>query len=200
MPETEAAVCYLLKKAAPHKVSKTALIKFCYFADLEHTRRFGTSITDVQWKRDSYGAVAYDIPNVARTIPGVDVFDYTTYTNAHGTDFCAGPEMENLERDLTAHAKAVLDAVYEKYRYWQAKTMGDATKKTAPWIAAEEADQVDLDLSVVAPAPADRFAYMAEVLKSVDLSVQGTPEEIAEFENEVDDYMLPFRLEACGDA
>ena len=91
MSKTEAAICYLLGKTSPRPIGKTALIKLCYLSDLESTRRSGTPITEQLYEQDSYGAVAYDIPNTARTLLGVLVDDYATHTGQHGTSFCAGP-------------------------------------------------------------------------------------------------------------
>lgn len=196
MSKTEAVICALLRKATPHKLSKTALIKLCYFIDLEHTRRFGSQITAVEWRQDEFGAVAYDIPNTARTIPGVDVFDYTTHSGKHGTDFCAGEGLGEYESQLGINERAVIDDIYGRFGQWGAVRLGNASKETEPWLAAERASVKELNLSVVAPQAENRFAHFARVLEEVDLSTRGTPEEIAELEDETERFMTPFRLEA----
>jgi len=198
MPKTEAVICFLLKKAAPQSLGKTALIKLCYFADLENTRRFGASITESAWERDEYGAVAYEIPNTAREIAGVDVTDHPTHTGKHGTDFCAGERLSDHEWDLSINERAVLDYIWAKYGRRSSVSLGAESKKTQPWIAAEKAGTKELDLSVVAPEPESRFAHFARVLEGVDLSVRGTPEEIAALEDETERFMAPFRLEALS--
>jgi uncharacterized phage-associated protein len=199
MPKTEAAICYLLRMAAPGKLSKTALIKLCYFADLENTRRSGEPITESSWQRDEFGAVEYAIPNAARDIRGVDVFDYTTHTGNHGTDFCVSDDLHDIEAELSMNEKAVLGYVWASYGGWTAVRLGAESKKTKPWIVAEKTGVSDLDLSVASPGPEGRFAHFAQVLESVDMSVRGTPEQIVALEDETDCFMVPFRLEALVD-
>ncbi|MDY0341400.1 MAG: Panacea domain-containing protein [Coriobacteriia bacterium] len=198
MPKTEAVVCYLLKKAEPGKLSKTALLKLAYFADLESTRRFGRQLTDAAWHRDDFGAVAYEILNAARRVPGVQVYDYTTYTGAHGTDFCASGELGELDVELNPNERAILDEIFSTLGGLMAKTLGAMTKKSEPWLAAVEQDVAELDLSVVAPGPGDRFAHFAKVLETVDMSVRGTPEALAALDDDTERFMSPFRLEAIG--
>jgi len=195
--KTEATICYLLAKRAPRKLSKSALLKLCYFADLENVRRHGKPITDGQWRRDDYGAVAYEIPNAARLIAEVEVHDYTTYTGMHGTDFWLA-EVKDCGLGLTMNERVVLNDVWEQFGTRSAKDLGAETKKTEPWVAAVRAGVQELDLSVAAPAPGNQFAYFAHVLEGVDLSVRGTPEEITALKDETDRFMTPFRLEACG--
>ena len=194
MAKTEAAICYLLAKASPNPISKTSLIKLCYFADLESVRRWGVPITGEAYQRDRYGAVAYSIPNSARNVPGVDVMDYPTYTGNHGTDFCAGPGMPDPEYDLRISEKVVLDDVFFQHGKQLAKDLGNATKQTEPWLKAEAEGATDLDLSVVAPR--DRGAYVEQVLSRIDRSSRGTPEQIAERNSEVEEFMRPYRVSA----
>lgn len=197
MLKTEAAICYLLSKRAPRKLSKSALLKLCYFCDLESVRRFGRPITDARWHRDTYGAVAYEIPNAARQIDGVAVSDYVTYTGNHGTDFCLEVSMD-FGSELTLNERAVLDDIWDSFRGRSAKDMGIETKKTKPWLLAVAADTQELDLSVVAPEPGNQFAHFSRVLQRVDLSVHGAPDEVAALEEATDRFMTPFRREACA--
>jgi len=195
--KNEATICYILGKEAPQKLAKSALLKICYFADLENVRRFGRPITDAKWRRDQYGAVAYEITNAARKIPSVQVNDYTTYTSHHGTDFWLAVPID-CGGSLSMNERAVLDDVWEQYGRRSAKELGAETKNTEPWRCAVAAGVNDLDLSVVAPRPGDELAYFARVLERVDLGTRGDPEEIAALQRDTYEYMVPYRTEACG--
>ena len=200
MGRTEAVVCYLLEKARPNPISKTSLMKLCYFADLEGMRRFGRPLTEESWERADYGVVAYGIPNAARQIPGVDAFDYDTYSGKHGTNFCAGPEALAFRDELGMDDKAILDDIWSRHGHWQATALGSESKRTEPWIMAEASGDSRLDLSAMSPGPNARLDYFAKVLERVDLSVQGTPAEIDALEDETEAYMAPLRQAAIADA
>lgn len=191
MTKTEAVICYLLAKAAPHPINKTTLIKLCYFADLESVRRSGEPITGQTWERGQYGAVAYDIPNTARKIPGVQIDDHPTPTGNLRTDFSAGLGLPDPEYDLSVSEMVVLDDIFEKCSRQYARTLGDQTKTTEPWVNAVAADSKVLNLSVVAPA--DPAAYSKKVLARIDRSQRGTAAEIAARDAEVERWMCPHR-------
>lgn len=196
MQKTEAVVCYLLGQVRPRCINKTKLIKLSYLADLESVRRFGRFITGQQYTQDEHGAVSYDIPNTARKIPGVLVDDHPTHTGKHGTDFCAGPDMPDAEYDLTIAEKIVLDDVLERFGKMTATALGIETKRSEPWSQATELGVETLDLSVVAPS--DRDAYRRHVLSGIDRSTRGTPEQIAERNAEIDEFMRPLRSAAIS--
>jgi len=196
MTKTEAVICYLLAKASPAAINKTALIKFAYLADLESMRRFGVSITGEQYKRDEYGAVAYNIPNSARKMSGVCVDDHPTHTSHHGTDFSAGEDMPDPEYDLTIHEKVVLDDVYAEYGLRTATSLGEMSKQTEPWVKAVDIGCTALDLSVAAPS--DPGAYSMKVIARIDRSRRGTPAQIAERDAEVREYLSHFGAKASG--
>lgn len=196
MQKTEAVICYLLSRVAPDCISKTSLMKLSYLGDLESVRRFGRSITGQQYSQAQYGAVAYDIPNRARRIHGVSVDDHPTYTGQRGADFCARPGLADAEYDLTIAEKIVLDDVLQRFGKMTATALGTETKRSEPWLKAAELGVKTLDLSVVAPS--DRDAYRRHVLSGIDRSTRGTPEQIAERNAEIDEFMRPLRSAAIS--
>jgi hypothetical protein len=144
-----------------------------------------------------YGAVAYDIPNSARHLPGVLVNDDRTDEGNLRTDFCARPGMPNPEYELGIVEKVVLDDVYDEYGKLSAHNLGNLTKQSQPWLKADAEGVKTLDLMVAAPT--DPRSHAREVLARIDRSARGTPDQIAERNIEVDGFMRPLRQAALGE-
>lgn len=176
-------------------LTKTQLMKLCYFADLEHIERYGEVLSDATYKRDHYGVVDYAIPDTAGVMAGVQ---HIVGYNSFGTiehDYRPTEKLIDPEDRFSISAQAVMNWVVDTLAGKTATELGRMSKQTKPWKYAIENKSKDIDLAVCKNDK--RQEYLKAIRERIDRSTIGTSDEIAERDKHLRDEMERYQV-ACS--
>ena len=121
-------------------VFETKVNKLLFYADFEHYRLRGTSLTGSTYRKLQFGPVPIDYGGRYQSLVMNDYLDAEEVlfaSGAAGLRYKAGPrasELEGVVADLPPEASRVLDAVLKRFGAMSAKRISDVSHEERAWI------------------------------------------------------------------
>ena len=124
----------------------TRLVKFLYLIDLEHQRRYGRTLTGLQWKCYLYGPYAFELPTIGARL-GFDLQseDFVNVKGHRGTLLCV-PDSQEFPAGLSFGIEILVNGIL---RVWADQETADLLQyvyHTEPMRHAQRGDKLDFSL------------------------------------------------------
>jgi hypothetical protein len=122
------------------------LVKFLYLIDLEHQRRYGRTLTGLQWEYHLYGPYAFELPTTG-TCLGFDLQreDFVNVKGHRGT-LLRVPDPQDFPAGLSFSVETLVNGIL---RVWADQETADLLQyvyHTEPMIHARRGDQLDFSI------------------------------------------------------
>jgi len=124
----------------------TRLVKFLYLIDLEHQRRYGRTLTGLQWKCYLYGPYAFELPTIGARL-GFDLQseDFVNVKGHRGT-LLRVPDSQEFPAGLSFGIEILVNGIL---RVWADQETADLLQyvyHTEPMRHAQRGDKLDFSL------------------------------------------------------
>jgi len=116
MTSTRELIKYLVGELSERgfDVTKTALVKFLYLADIEALRRGLPRISDLEWIFYKYGPYAFEIDEALRDLTGTDIDELTGISSGRAFFVYRRSPYEEPAQ-IPVEAKAILSSVLDRW-------------------------------------------------------------------------------------
>lgn len=187
MTNLEKIMYYFIKKF-PHTLGRTMLIKAIYLLDCEWSRSFGTTYTDLEYKRDYNGPFDTQFYEAKNNLCQLHLIHEIPYQHPTGIgyEYVLINDDPKIESEINSIALGIADEIISKLSYKSLDEFKRMAYNTEPMLDILNNEQggirfygraLNMSKNKNTPSPLFDFDEIREIAKSLNQERRGSDEE-----------------------